>query len=187
VLHDGIARTDDRRIVAGVLNATLGGSGFSARLMQSLRSEAGLTYGVGSGFALRAEPGPFLVSTFTRVPETGRAVGLVLDELEAIRGPRPQTPTELANAKSYLVGQFGLGLETSQAVMAALVDLEVYGLPDDSLDTYRARVDAVTVEETEAIADALLHPERAAIVLLGPAEALVPQMKGLGEPEVVEP
>jgi zinc protease len=185
--HEGLARTDPRRTAASVMNATLGGSGFSARLMQSLRSEEGLTYGVGSFFAMRGQPGPFVVSTFTRVPETRRAVEMVLAETEAIRGPRPQTPSELADAKSFLVGQFGLGLETSEAVMAALVDLSVFGLPDDSLDTYRARVDAVTVAETAEIADTLLHPSRAAIVLLGPAEALAPQMEELGEVEVVVP
>lgn len=185
--HEGLARTDERRIAANLMNATLGGSGFSSRLMKTLRSDAGLTYGVGSGFSLRRQPGPFVVSTFTRVPETRRAVDIVLADLEAIHGPKPPTADELSKAKSYAVGQFGLGLETSEAVMASLVDLSVFDLPDDSLDTYRARVDAIGVDETAAIARDLLHPGRAAIVLLGPAEALVPQMEGLGEVEVVAP
>jgi len=187
VAHEGLRRADDRRIPANVMNATLGGSGFSARLMQRLRSDEGLTYGVGSYFALRGQPGPFVVSTFTRVPETRRAVDMVLAELEAIRGPVPQTVAELADAKSYMAGEFGLGLETSDAVMGALVDLSVFGLPDDSLDTFRERIGTVTVQETEAVARELLHPERAAIVLLGPADALAPQMQGLGEVEIVEP
>jgi hypothetical protein len=45
----------------------------------------------------------------------------------------------------------------------------------------------VTIEETSGIARDLLHPARAAIVLLGPAEALAPQMKGLGNVIVVSP
>ena len=32
-----------------------------------------------------------------------------------------------------------------------------------------------------------LHPDRAAIVLVGPAEAIVPQLEGLGPVEVVQP
>ena len=187
ITHEGLARTDDRRIPASVMNATLGGSGFSSRMMQTLRSDAGLTYSVGSGFSLRRRPGPFVVASFTRVPETRRAVDILLAELVAIRSTKPQTARELAEAKSYLVGQFGLGLETSEAVMQSLVDLSVYGLPDDSLDDYRARVDAVTIEQTAAVARDLLHPSRAAIVLLGPADALVPQMEGLGTPVVVSP
>ena len=106
---------------------------------------------------------------------------------EAIRSTRPQTADELAKAKSYSVGQFGLGLETSSAVLSALVDLEVYGMPTDLLDTYRSRVDEVTVANTDQVAQALLHPDRAAIVLLGPAETLKPQFESLGTVEVVDP
>lgn len=185
--QDGIQRTDPRRIAAGLLNDTLGGSGFSSRLMKTLRSDEGLTYGVHSGFVLRRKPGPFLVSTFTRVAETRRAVDLVLSQIEAIRGPQPQTADELAKAKSYSAGQFALGLETSAALAAALVNLEVYGLPPDSLDTYRSRVNAVTVSKTREVAEALLHPGRVAIVLLGPADELRPLMEGLGPIEIIEP
>jgi zinc protease len=187
ILHEGIARSDDRRIAANLMNDTLGGSGFSSRMMKTLRSDAGLTYGVGSGFSLRRQPGPFYVSTFTRVAEARRAVDILLTELDDIRGPRPVDADELAKSKSYNVGQFGLGLETSASVMASLVNLEVYGLPDDSLDTYRSRVQAVTLEEAKRVAQELLHPSRAAIVLLGPAETLVPQFESLGEVEVVQP
>ena len=44
------------------MNDLLGGSGFSSRLMEALRAEAGLTYSVGSGFSLRRARGPFSLS-----------------------------------------------------------------------------------------------------------------------------
>jgi zinc protease len=185
--HEGIARSDPRRIAAGLMNDILGGSGFSSRLMQTLRADSGLTYGVGSGFALRREPGPFLVSTFTRVPEVRRALDILLAELTAIRGERLPSADDLAAARSYNVGQFGLGLETSEAVLGSLVELDVQGLPEDSLDSYRGRLRATGLDEVVAAARDLLHPERAAIVVLGPAEALVPQLEGLGDVEVVSP
>ena len=185
--HEGIARDDPRRLTASVLNATFGGSGFSSRLMKKLRSEAGLTYGVRSGFAMRAQPGPFTISTFTRVAETRRAVDMLLEELAALQTTQPQSADELAKAKSYMVGQFGLGLETSQAVLSSLVNLEVYGLPADSLDTYRTRISAITAKQTRQVADELLHPSRAAIVLLGPAEVLAPEFEDLGSVEIVTP
>ena len=187
ILQEGIDRTDPRRIAAGLLNDTLGGSGFSSRLMRKLRSEEGLTYGVSSGFAMRRRAGPFVVSTFTRVEQTRYAVDLLLAQIEAIRSNKPQTPDELIKAKSYSVGQFGLGLETSSAVLGSLVDLEVYGLPTDLLDTYRARVNEVTVSKTDQVAQELLHPDRAAIVLLGPADQLRSQFESLGKVEVVQP
>ena len=73
------------------------------------------------------------------------------------------------------------------AVVAGLVSLDVYGLPADSLDTYRARVSEVTVEQTHRVAQELLHPSRAAIVLLGPADVLAPQFEDMGQIEVVRP
>jgi zinc protease len=187
IAHEGIARKDPRRIIAGLMNATLGGSGFSSRLMAKLRSEEGLTYGVRSGFGMRSQPGPFSISTFTRVAETRRAVDLLLEQLEGMRKSNPQSPAELADAKSYNVGQFGLGLETSAAVTAGLVSLDVYGLPADSLDTYRARVSQVTAAQTRRVAEELLHPSRAAIILLGPANVLAPQFEDMGRVEVVKP
>lgn len=186
IAHEGIARKDKRRIGAQLMNDVLGGSGFSSRLMASARAAEGLTYGVSSGFSLRRHPGPFEVLTSTRVPEVRRMVDLLLAGLETIRR-RPPDAAELTKAKSYAVGRFGLSLESSEAVMAALVDLDVYGLRADSLDTYRSRVRAVDTGETATLARDLIHPERAAIVVVGPAEALVPQLQHLGPVNVVTP
>jgi predicted Zn-dependent peptidase len=110
---------------------------------------------------------------------------LLLAEVAAIRSDRPVGDDELRNAKAYSVGQFALGLETSVAVMGSLVNLDLYDLPEDSLDTYRGRVQQATGPEMAELAEALLHPDRAAIVLVGPAEALVPALESLGPIEVV--
>jgi zinc protease len=186
IAHEGIARSDRDRVAAGLLNSVLGGSGFSSRLMARVRSEAGLTYSVGSGFSLRRAPGPFVVSTFTRVPEVRRVIDLLLSELDRARS-HPPAESELAPARTLAVGEFLLGLETSEAVMASLVELDVYGLPQDGLDTYRARVRAVSEQEIAALAPRLLHPERAGIVLVGPAAQLTPQLEGLGQVQVIQP
>jgi zinc protease len=184
--HEGIARTDPDRIAASLLNEAIGGSGFSSRLMQRVRADAGLTYGVSSGFRLRRGGGTFTVSTFTRVAEVRRVVDLLLVELERARR-EPPTGLELEEMRALAVGQFALGIETSDAVLSSLVNLNVYGLPEDSLDTYRSRVRAVTAADVERLASKLLHPDRAAIVLVGPAEALTPQLKDLGPIEVIQP
>jgi zinc protease len=184
--HEGIARTYPDRVAATLMNDLLGGGGFSSRLMESLRAESGLTYGVGSSFSMRRAPGPFAISTFTRVPEARRTLDLALAEIERFRREPPEEP-ELQAARALAVGEFSLGLETSDAVVAALVDLDVHGLPEDSLDTYRARVRGTRPEQVAELAERLLHPERAAIVVVGPADALRPQLEGLGAIEVVAP
>jgi zinc protease len=184
--HEGIARADDDRIALSLFNVVLGGSGFSSRLMDALRSQEGLTYGAASSYSLRRAPGPFFAATFTRVEKVRPALDILLAVLERARR-EPPAEAELSWARTLATGSFSMGLETSDAVTAALVDLDVYGLPRDSLDTYRTRVRAVTPADIAAVAQAHLHPERAAIVLVGPAKAIVPQLEGLGSVQVVKP
>lgn len=185
--HEGIARSEEERIPIDLMNDALGGSGFSSRLMKVVRAEHGLTYSIGSGFGLRQQPGPFQVATFTKVESVREVIDLVLHELTAIRGAQPIDETELAKFVSYSVGSFGLSLETSGAMLSSLVDLEVHGLPDDSLDTFRGRVGATPLADVRKAAAERLHPERAVIVVLGPAAQITPQLEGLGDVEVVEP
>jgi len=184
--HEGISRTDPDRIAVGLLNEAIGGSGFSSRLMQSVRAEAGLTYGVSSGFSMLRDGGTFTVATFTRGAEVRRVIDPLLAELERARR-EPPAGRELEEIRALQVGEFALGIETSDAVLDSLVNLDVYGLPEDSLDTYRARVRAVGAEDVARLARALLHPERTAIVVVGPAEELSPQLEDLGPIEIVQP
>jgi len=128
-------------------------------------------------------PGPFAVRTFTEVSRVGELLRGLFEELARIR-TEPPGAEELGRAKSLRTGAFALGLETSGAVASALVALEIYGLPRDSLDSYRSRLRAVTPEAVAEAARARIHPERAAIVAVGPAESLVPQLEEWGEVEV---
>jgi zinc protease len=184
--HEGLSRTDPDRIAAALLNTAVGGGSFSSRLTDSIRVEAGLTYGVYSALALRRKRGPFLVSTSTRVAETRRVIDMILAILAEAR-THPPRGEELDATRRLLVGSFSLGLETSDAVMGSLVNLDVYGLPLDSLDTYRSRIRETSEAKVAEVAKALLHPARTAIVVVGPAELLVSQLEGLGPIEVVEP
>jgi len=68
----------------------------------------------------------------------------------------PPSADDLRLAKSFSAGRFVLGLETAPAIAASLVDLDVYDLPPDSLDTYRTRVQKVTQDDVAAQARRLL-------------------------------
>ena len=184
--HEGLARSDPGRMPAILMNQILGGGGFTSRLMARVRADAGLAYGVYSYFGMRRAPGPFQVSTSTRVPEARRTIDIVLAELERAR-TRGFSAEELAAVQRLATGSFVLALETSSDVTEALVELDVQGLPADSLDTYRARVLATSLEDVQQAARERLHPDRAAIVVVGPAAALVPALEGLGPVRVEQP
>lgn len=184
--HEGIARSDERRLAAQLLNTAFGNGGFSARLMARIRAAEGLTYGISSQFVQRAAPGPFVITTFTRVPEVGKLLASTFAELERVRS-EPPAGAELEKARRLRVGGFPLALETSEAVLTALLDLDVYGLPRDTLDTYRARMRAISEAQIAQTALDLIHPERASIVVVGPADALREPLAKYGEVEVASP
>ncbi len=182
--HAGIARTNDDRLPVELMTRVFGGGGFSSRLMTKVRSDAGLTYSVYAAFDMRRPSGQFFVSTFTRVSETRRVIDLVLSEMARMQ-TQPLDARELGRVQSFAEGRFALGLETSDAVMSSLVNLAVYGLPEDSLDTYRRRVRSVTTRDTERVAKQYLAPERASVVVVGPAKDLQSQLEALGPVTVV--
>jgi zinc protease len=184
--HEGIARSDVRRLEVQLLNTAFGAGGFSSRLMARIRATEGLTYGINAQFSQNRLPGPFVISTFTRVPEVGRLLASTFEELARVRS-EPPAGAELEKARSLRLGSFPLALETTDAVMTALLDLDVYGLPRDTLDTYRGRMRAISAEQIAATARELIHPERASIVVVGPAAALREPLSAYGEVEVVAP
>jgi len=184
--HEGISRRDPERVAVDVMNDILGGGGFLSRLMSKLRADEGLAYGVGSSFLLRWHPGPFVLSTSTRVAEAGRVVDLLLAEMAGMHDA-PPTDADVRRIQSFSAGRFVLGLETSAAIAGSLVDLDVYGLPEDALDTYRTRLAAVTRDDVVHAAETRLHPERLVIVAVGPAAALRPQLERFGPVEVFAP
>jgi zinc protease len=184
--HEGIARTDPRRLEAQLLNTAFGAGGFSSRLMNRIRAQEGLTYGVFAQLSQYRVPGPFVISTFTRIPEVGRLLASAFEEMERVRTD-PPAGVELERARSLRTGAYPLALETTEAVMAALLDLEVYGLPRDTLDTYRPRMRAISAEGVAQAALEIVHPERATIVVVGPTKALLEPLSVYGAVEIVAP
>jgi zinc protease len=184
--HEGIARDDARRLEAQLLNTAFGSGGFSSRLMARIRASEGLTYGIYAQFVQNRAPGPFLVSSFTRVPKIGQLLASTFEELERVRRD-PPAGEELDHARSLRIGSFPLALETTDALVRALLDLDVYGLPRDTIDTYRGRMREITPEQIAEAANALIHPERTTIVVVGPAADLRAPLATYGEVEVVAP
>ena len=62
----GIARDNPDYEALAVMNYVLGSGGFSSRLMDNIRTQAGLAYSVGSFFAASKSPGPFEIVMQTK-------------------------------------------------------------------------------------------------------------------------
>jgi predicted Zn-dependent peptidase len=183
--NTAIARTDPSYVQAGVASTILGG-GFGARLIDELRVKRSLTYGAWSGFAARKAPGDFRMGTFTKVDTTGQALQVTLDVLQQF-ATGGATAEELARSQSLLTGQFPKQLETPGAVAGKLAELAGFGLPRSDLEAYPARVNATTLADVASIAKRWISTTDAAIVIVGPADKIQPQIASLGTIERTTP
>jgi zinc protease len=183
--HVGVPRRIDDYAGLSVMSAILGGL-FNSRLNMKLREEKGYTYGASAGFDPRRGAGPFAARVAVNTEVTVPALVDLLSELSRIR-EAPVTAAELGAARDFLVGVFPLRFETPGPVVGALGGIVVHDLPDDELATYRARIEAVGADDVLAIARARIHPDRAAIVMVGDAARITSELEAaaIGPLEVI--
>jgi zinc protease len=166
--HEGISRTNPDFYPVLVMNYILGGGGFSSRLMDEIRDNQGLAYGVVSAFHAHLMPGAFLVSVQTRNEAANQAIAGVLREITRMR-ETPVSDEELADAKAYLMGSFPLRLDTTAKLAEVVGQVEFYGLGLEYFTQYPRWIEKVTKEDVLRVARQYLHPDRYALVLVGNA------------------
>jgi len=172
----GAARRTDDYYSLTVLNTVLGGS-FASRLNSNLREEHGYSYGAGSRFDFRPQPGPFLAAASVQSEVTDSALVEFLNELNAIREPVPED--ELARAKNYVALRYPAAFQTVTDIAEQLDDLFVYGLPDDFFNTYGVSIFSVTADDVRRAAHKYIDPEHLLIVLVGDRAVIEDGVKAL--------
>jgi zinc protease len=176
--HIGIPRTHPDYMAVNLAIRILGGEG-SNRLHQVLRTERGLTYGAQANMDTLKESGDFEAETNTRSDATGEVLRLIVDEFWRLQRERVGD-RELDGAKAYLTGSFPLTIETPEAIAMQVVNALFYGLPLSELQNFRDRVNAVTPDDIQRVAKALLRPDRLSVVLVGNSAAFASQLRGVG-------
>jgi zinc protease len=176
--HIGIPRTHPDYMAVNLAIRILGGEG-SNRLHQVLRTERGLTYGAQANMDTLKESGDFEAETNTRSDATGEVLRLIVDEFWRLQRERVGD-RELDGAKAYLTGSFPLTIETPEAIAMQVVNALFYGLPLSELQNFRERVNAVTPDDIQRVAKALLRPDRLSVVLVGNLAAFASQLRGVG-------
>jgi zinc protease len=172
----GIPRNHPDYMAVNLAIRILGGEG-SNRLHQVLRTARGLTYGAQANFDTFKESGDFEAETNTRTAATGEVLRLIVDEFWRLQSERV-SERELSDAKAYLTGSFPLTIETPDAIATQIVNVLFYGLPVGELQTFRERVNVVTVADIQRVAKLYLKPDRLSVVLVGNAGEFTTQLQG---------
>jgi zinc protease len=162
-------------VAALVARQLLGGMRSSA-IDTELRDQLGALWGAGSRLVARRGAS---IHTWEgsvardKVPAALAALAARARELHE-RGP---SPSELATAKALLVRGLPRRLETAGGVVSAFSEVAGYGLPLDAVDTFQARVEAITAGDVRAAAPA---PEAMKAVVVGDLGVLLGPLRALG-------
>jgi predicted Zn-dependent peptidase len=154
----GLARNDERRYVLRVLDTILGGSS-SSRLFQEVREKRGLAYSVYSYSSQYLDAGQVAVYVGTRPDRVREAMQVIGDELRKLQDSSI-TAEELERAKENVKGRTVLSMESTLTRMNRLGASVLMDIPLLSLDEIVATIDAITLDDVQALARELWAPER---------------------------
>jgi len=148
-----------------VANQILGGGG-EGRLFLNLREDKGFTYGAYSRTGDDKYIASFVASASVRNAVTDSAVVAFLDEIYRIRNEKV-SDEELKNAKSKYVGNFVMALEQPSTIANYALNIETDNLPKDFYQNYLQKINAVTVEDVQRVANKYFKVDQARIVIAG--------------------
>jgi len=153
-----------------VMNRILG-SGGSSRLFLNIREDKSYAYSVGSSFNTSKYRGTFVASAPVRTDVTEGALREFMNEFKRIRDEKV-SPTELENAKRAIVGNFALSLENPQSLLNNIIAIKLFGLPVNYWDTYPQKVEAITADDVQRVAQKYIDLGHLQIVAVGDASKM---------------
>ncbi len=166
IIFPGIRQGEQDYYAAKIMNHIFGAGGFGSRLMEEIREKEGLTYGIYSHLSQMEWAETLSISTSTQNENVKKLLSLIKAEANKIK-ETPITENELQNAKDYILGSMPLALTSTNALSSIMLSLQIDNLPATYLDTLDTHINAVTLEEIQAVAQRLLDMDNALIILVG--------------------
>jgi predicted Zn-dependent peptidase len=164
----GIPASSDDRFAMSALNNVLGG-GMSSRLFQEVREKRGLAYAVYSyhqGYSDAGAAKMYVGSTTGNVEE---AVKVIAEQLDIIR-EEPVGEEELHRTREQLKSSTILALESTAARMTRIGRSLITNAELLTPEEIAARIDAVTAEDLQRLANDHLKLENMYLSAVGPKE-----------------
>ena len=167
--HIAVSRSTPDYHALLAANMVLGGQ-FVSRINLNLRADKGITYGARTGFEFRRRPGPFALQVSVDKAATALAISESLDEIAAIRGPRPVSSDELAVGVAALTRGYARNFETLDQIGRAIAQIALFDLPDDYYSQFVPRIEEVTPDDVTEVTARHLDPARLMTIVVGDLE-----------------
>lgn len=163
-----------------VLANSIYGGAFHSRLVINIREQKGYTYSPRSGLQSLRQHGYFNVHAAVRNEVAAATLTEIFYEMDRMRS-LSVTAEELESARSYLTGVFSLGVATQDGLLGQLSTIYLDRLPEDHLETYRAKVHALTDGDVLSAARRHFDSANAQIILVGDRAQIAEQAALFGE------
>lgn len=160
------------------------GGSFTSRINMNLREDKHWAYGA-SSFAQEAlGQRALLFYAPVQTDKTAESVTEIQKEARSVVGDKPLTDSEIAKVKENNVRSLPGSFETSRAVMGAIDSIVKYGRPDDSVQTLKARTEAVSPTEAQAALAKSVRPDSVTWVVVGDLSKIEKPVRALNIGEV---
>jgi zinc protease len=163
-----------------VMNEILG-AGSAGRLFRNLREDKAYTYGAYSSFGTSRYTSVIEATAEVRNAVTDSAVEQFLLEINRIR-TEAVSADELRAAKNNLAGGFGRSLERPETVASMANNTLIYNLPADYYNGYLTRLEAVTAQDVQRVAQKYWQADKLLISIVGKAADIAKPLQRLGYP-----
>ncbi len=164
----GVPDTAPERYALYLLNDIIGGS-MSSRLFQEVRERQALAYSVHSGNQSYRDTGLFYIYAGTDGANFAKVLKALMKEIRSLKKDGI-TSEELKRAKDHLKGNLMLSLESTSSRMNRLARHEMRFGAFLSIDEMLAGIDAVRLEDVEALIHGVLDEEQLSLMTLGPTD-----------------
>ncbi len=155
----------EKRYAGYILNTLLGG-GMSSRLFQNIRERQGLAYSIYSDLNPYRDTGCMAVYAGTSLASAAKVVQSVVSEFRNLKNDRVPDE-ELRRSKDQLKGSLMLSLESSTARMSNLARQEMHFDRFQDLDELVLKIEAVTADDLQSLAQEFFKTEAVAVTALG--------------------
>ena len=176
LLLPGIKREDPDYLAVLMMNDILGGSGFSSRLVNRVRSDEGLAYSVGSVFQGGIYyPYAFRAAFQSKSRTVAYAASLVVEEMKRVVAEQVKDD-ELENSKRSFIDRLPRTFSSKAQVVGVFAGEEYtrrYKTTPEHWQTVASRIKAVTKEDVQRVAKKYLTPERLVILVVGEKEEIL--------------
>ena len=167
----GIERDHPDFFAAYLVNQILGGGSFESRLMEEVREKRGLTYGVYSYLLPKDFSNLYIGRVASANNRIAEAIAVIRAEW-ARMASSGVTQDELRRAKTYLTGSYPLRFDGNGPIANIMVGMQMQGLPVAYITSRNDKINAVTLEDANRVAQQLLDPEGLHFVVVGRPEGL---------------